>query len=285
MCAPPFGAFHALAVDDTGGRTRLPIDQLTAFLVEFIMDSQQRPVIPPSVGSSRTRCCAAASPWGYSATDTPCSEFTKGHLPPRVHRSRAADHRAWLAGSDAPSGPILRRSDHLDSAFVPVVPRTVLSGPHYPPRESIRHRITAESMGSAPVLTRLLTARKVLGRTLESPAVFPVFLPIRGNGVRSRIRGALFYISQYINTSFSSFDVVPVGMWVTPQQHVAMQVLSTCPQASPSKPHAASGSPTPDAAAPRYKKLSRRRMPSARLHNPAIGFDERILIFRLRHSR
>jgi hypothetical protein len=33
-----FGAFDALTVDDTGRWTSLPIDQLTAFLVEFIMD-------------------------------------------------------------------------------------------------------------------------------------------------------------------------------------------------------------------------------------------------------
>ncbi len=38
MCTAFFSAFHALAVDDAGGWTGLPIDQLAAFLVEFIMN-------------------------------------------------------------------------------------------------------------------------------------------------------------------------------------------------------------------------------------------------------
>jgi hypothetical protein len=38
VCAAFLRAFYALAVDDAGGWTGLPIDQLAAFLVEVIMN-------------------------------------------------------------------------------------------------------------------------------------------------------------------------------------------------------------------------------------------------------
>jgi hypothetical protein len=39
VCATFFGAFNALTVDDAGGRTRLPIDQLAALLIELILNN------------------------------------------------------------------------------------------------------------------------------------------------------------------------------------------------------------------------------------------------------
>ena len=49
MRAAFFGAFNALAVDDAGGRTRWPIDQLATLLVKFIVNSQQCPVVLPAL--------------------------------------------------------------------------------------------------------------------------------------------------------------------------------------------------------------------------------------------
>jgi len=41
-CGPPFfGAFHALAVDDGGGRARVALLLLTALLIERVMDAIQ----------------------------------------------------------------------------------------------------------------------------------------------------------------------------------------------------------------------------------------------------
>src|ERR1700744_571117 len=64
-CAALFGAFHALAVDDTG-RWNRPTHGISGRVHNGSLAASRH---TPSVGSSRTMCCAAASPWGHSATD------------------------------------------------------------------------------------------------------------------------------------------------------------------------------------------------------------------------
>src|SRR6202789_2860293 len=68
-----FSAFHALAVDNAGGWTGLPIAQLTAFLVKFIMDLQQRSVILPALEITE-QCASRRKVPGDIAPLTPCAQ-------------------------------------------------------------------------------------------------------------------------------------------------------------------------------------------------------------------
>src|SRR6202040_1427819 len=50
QCAPPFFcAFHALAVDDGGGRTGFPLLSFATLFIERVVDSFQRAVICPQI--------------------------------------------------------------------------------------------------------------------------------------------------------------------------------------------------------------------------------------------
>ena len=47
MQAPLFGAFHALAVDDSGGRACFALPLLTTLLVECVVDTIQCAIVGP----------------------------------------------------------------------------------------------------------------------------------------------------------------------------------------------------------------------------------------------
>src|SRR6478672_4569359 len=50
QCTPPFfRAFHALAVDDGGGRTRFPLRSFATLLIERVVDPLQCAVIGPQI--------------------------------------------------------------------------------------------------------------------------------------------------------------------------------------------------------------------------------------------
>src|SRR6202790_5826700 len=49
MHAPLFCAFHALAVDDGGGRAGFPLLSFATLLIERVVDSLQRAVIGPQI--------------------------------------------------------------------------------------------------------------------------------------------------------------------------------------------------------------------------------------------
>ena len=50
QCTPPFfRAFHALAVDDGGGRTGFPLLSFATLFIERVVDSFQRAVIRPQI--------------------------------------------------------------------------------------------------------------------------------------------------------------------------------------------------------------------------------------------
>src|SRR5260370_33556920 len=50
QCTPPFfSAFHALAVDDGGGRTGFPLRSFATLLIERVVDSLQCAVICPKI--------------------------------------------------------------------------------------------------------------------------------------------------------------------------------------------------------------------------------------------
>jgi hypothetical protein len=49
MHAPFFCAFHALAVDEGGGRTGFPLLSLATLVIERVVDSFQRAVICPQI--------------------------------------------------------------------------------------------------------------------------------------------------------------------------------------------------------------------------------------------
>src|SRR5713226_3891032 len=50
QCTPPFFcAFHALAVDDGGGRTGFPLLSFATLFIERVVDSSQRAVICPQI--------------------------------------------------------------------------------------------------------------------------------------------------------------------------------------------------------------------------------------------
>src|SRR5271154_3825987 len=148
------GAFNALAVDDAGGRARLPIDQLAALLVELIVNSQQRSVVPPALevveqGASRRQVPGDIAPLTPGAQNV----------------QEAIDHLAFidLASATTTLGwrdqvlqvpPFLVGQVTWIAQLVPVVPRTVLSGPHHTLRESTRSSNHSRVNGfKPPVLT------------------------------------------------------------------------------------------------------------------------------------
>src|SRR6476661_10979140 len=50
QCTPPFFcAFHALAIDDGGGRTGFPLISFATLFIERVVDSFQRAVICPQI--------------------------------------------------------------------------------------------------------------------------------------------------------------------------------------------------------------------------------------------
>ena len=135
MCAAFFGAFNALTVDDAGGRTRLPIDQLAALLVELIVNSQQRPVVLPALevveqGASRRQVSGDIAPLTPGARKVQKAIY---HL--------AFIDLAWAATTLGWRDQVLQVPPFLVgqvtwiAQLVPVVPRTVFSGPHYAHRE------------------------------------------------------------------------------------------------------------------------------------------------------
>ena len=77
---PPFSAlFHALAVDDGGGRTGLPFGPFAAFDVERVMDVIQRPVVAPAIEIVVNSCYGAEGLSGCRAIGSPDPEYTSGH--------------------------------------------------------------------------------------------------------------------------------------------------------------------------------------------------------------
>src|SRR5271167_2702770 len=149
-----FSAFNALAVDDAGGWAGLPIDQLAAFLVELIVNSQQRPVVLPALkvveqGASRRQVPGDIAPLTPGAQNV----------------QKAIQHLAFI---DLPSAattlgwrdevlhlrPFLGRQVTRIAQLVPVVPSPVLSCPHHTLRESTRSSNHSRVNGFKPsVLT------------------------------------------------------------------------------------------------------------------------------------
>jgi hypothetical protein len=67
MHAPFFCAFHALAVDEGGGRTGFPLLSLATLVIERVVDSFQRAVICPQIevvvdGASRQQVFRGRAP-------------------------------------------------------------------------------------------------------------------------------------------------------------------------------------------------------------------------------
>ena len=78
---PPFyRAFHALAVDDRGGRTHFPLLSFATLFIERVVDSFQRAVIRPQIEVVVDRASAAGLS-GSRATDSRSRECTSGRSP------------------------------------------------------------------------------------------------------------------------------------------------------------------------------------------------------------
>src|SRR6202030_1949031 len=149
-----FRAFHALAVDDTGGRAGLPIDQLAAFLVEFIMNSQQRPVVIPALevveqGTPRRQVPGELAPLAPGAQNV---QQAIQHLA-FIDLAPAAAALGWRdEGFHMP--PLLVGQVTGVAQLVPVVPGTVLRCPHHAHRESMPSSNHSRVNGfKPPVLT------------------------------------------------------------------------------------------------------------------------------------
>src|ERR1700722_13870911 len=137
-CGPPFfRAFHALAVDDAGSGTGLPLGLFAAFLVEFIMQIVQRAVIRPALEIAIDRAawrqvagdvapCATGAQHIHDAVD----DLPHVNLPPTSASPRRRDHSLDLR-------PLLLGQVAGVAQLVPVVPRPVLGVPHKAPRESM----------------------------------------------------------------------------------------------------------------------------------------------------
>ena len=149
-----FGAFNALTVDDAGGRTRLPIDQLAALLIEFIVNSQQRPVVPPALEVVEQGASRRQVP-GDIASLTPRAQNVQEaiyHLA-FIDLAAAATALGWR-DQMLQVPPFLVGQVTGIAQLVPVVPRTVFSGPHYAHRKSMPSSNHSRVNGfKPPVLT------------------------------------------------------------------------------------------------------------------------------------
>src|SRR5450631_3414946 len=117
QCTPPFFcAFHALAVDDGGGRTGFPLLSFATLFIERVVDSSQRAVICPQIEvvvdrASRRQVFRDRAPLTAGRENV---HETVHHLP-HDHRALAS---ASLARPDQwfDQSPIRRRSDRSDIA-------------------------------------------------------------------------------------------------------------------------------------------------------------------------
>src|SRR4029453_9877046 len=116
-CTPPFFcAFHALAVDDGGGRTGFPLLSIATLLVKRVVDSFQCAVIGPQIEvvidrAFRRQVFRDRAPLTAGRENV---HEAVHHLP---HVHGACPRQSCRAGSAVQPVPIRRRSDRSDSAI------------------------------------------------------------------------------------------------------------------------------------------------------------------------
>ena len=137
MQAPFFGAFHALAIDDTGGGTGLPADLLSTLHIKGVMDLAQRPVVLPTLeipvhGAPGRRVLGDIAPLVSSAQHIhhAVQHFANVDFPPSP-----TPFRGRYPGLDP--GPFFVGQVAWIAKAVPVVSGAVFCGPHVAPRESV----------------------------------------------------------------------------------------------------------------------------------------------------
>src|SRR5450755_3288252 len=130
MHAPFFCAFHALAVDDGGGRTGFPLLSVATLFIERVVDSSQRAVICPQIEvvvdrASRRQVFRDRAPLTAGRENV---HETVHHLP-HDHRALASASLArpdqWFDQSPFVVGQIARISQ-----LAAVVTGAVLARPH-----------------------------------------------------------------------------------------------------------------------------------------------------------
>jgi hypothetical protein len=193
MCAPPLvrssrpkgGAFHALAVDHAGGWTGLPIDQPAAFLVEFKMNFQQRPVVLPASEVVEQRTSRRQVP-GDIAPLTPGAQNVQKAIQylAFIDFAAAATALGWR-DEVFQVPPFLDGQVTWIAQLVPVVPGTVLRCPHHAPRESMPSSNHSRVNGFKP---SVLTDSKASGSSRTDTQAISGLARLRGLAGFRRVR-------------------------------------------------------------------------------------------------